>query len=100
MRKKLFLFLCFVLLYCSLVWADSRSVFLQWTDHQSGVAGYNIYRSQITHADYRKVNSYPVPVPEYTDYDVPAGTWFYVVTAVGDNGKESGYSNQATALVP
>ena len=40
-------------------------------------------------------------IPSYTDSSLISGqTYFYVVTAMGTNSVESGYSNEAVATVP
>jgi fibronectin type 3 domain-containing protein len=37
----------------------------------------------------------------YTDSTVSSGqTYYYVATAVDDNSEESGYSNEAQAVIP
>jgi hypothetical protein len=80
--------------------ATSHSVALSWTDSQP-VTGYNIYRGTTSGGPYsEKMTSSPVSTPDYVDTSVVAGaTYYYVATALDANG-ESGYSNQATAVVP
>ncbi|HEY6377486.1 MAG TPA: choice-of-anchor D domain-containing protein [Edaphobacter sp.] len=81
--------------------AVSHSVTLSWAETGSQIAGYNVYRSIVSGGSYSKVNSTLVAPTNYTDQAVIAGsTYFYVVTAVGTNGGESGYSNQITAVIP
>jgi len=50
---------------------------------------------------YSKINSALEASNAYTDNTVAAGqTYYYVATAVDGSGNESGYSNQAQAVIP
>jgi len=74
---------------------------LAWTDSSSGVSGYNIYRSSTSGGPFTRLNSTLLASTSFTDNSVQAGlTYFYVTTAVDSSNKESGYSNQAQAIVP
>jgi hypothetical protein len=58
-----------------------------------GASGYNVYRSEVSHQDYRKLNATPLTRPEYMDREVTADNgYYYVVTAVGPTGLESNNS--------
>jgi fibronectin type 3 domain-containing protein len=47
------------------------------------------------------INASLDPSVNYTDTAVIAGqTYYYVATAVDENGLESAYSNQTTAVIP
>jgi hypothetical protein len=79
----------------------SHSVTLSWSDTDSQISGYNVYRSTISGGPYSGINSTLVATTNYTDQTVIAGsTYFYVVTAVDTSGVESGYSNETTAVIP
>jgi len=80
--------------------AQSHSVTLSWTPSTSQVAGYNIYRSTVSGGPYTKLNAAIDPNPSYTDAGLTAGTYFYVVTSVGQDGVESVYSAEVAAVVP
>ncbi len=73
-----------------------QSIKLTWPA-SPGAAGYNIYRSEISHLDYQKLNSSPLPAPSYIDrslaVDLP---YYYVITVVGPSGLESNYSREVT----
>lgn len=75
---------------------------LSWTASQSpGIAGYNIYRSTTSGGTYTKINSSLDTTTTYNDLAVQdGGTYYYVTTAVNNQGQESPYSNQASATVP
>jgi hypothetical protein len=79
----------------------NHSVNLTWDSGGSQIAGYNVYRSTTTGGPYSRINASTVTPSSYSDDTVASGTtYFYTVTAIGANGAESGYSNQATVTVP
>lgn len=75
-----------------------HSVTLTWSASQNATA-YNVYRGTTHGGPYTKVGSGIVNTT-YTDVQVsPNQTLYYVTTAL--NGTtESGYSNEATAVIP
>lgn len=78
-----------------------HTVSLSWTASTSTVSGYNVYRSSTSGGPYTKINSSLDPGTTFVDDNVQAGqTYFYVTTAVNSSDVESGYSNQAEAIVP
>lgn len=77
-----------------------HSVSLNWNPDTSTVQGYYVYRGGQNGGPYAKISSL-LPGTTYTDTNVvSAQTYYYVVTALGTNSVESGYSNQATAIIP
>jgi hypothetical protein len=81
--------------------ATQHSVSLSWTDSGSGLVGYNVYRGSVSGGPYTKINSALDSTTTYTDTSVLAGrTYYYVTTSVNGSGMQSGYSNQAQAVVP
>ncbi len=61
---------------------------------------YNIYRGTSTGGPYAKIAS-ELKELTYRDGLVNSGrTYFYVVTTVDANGRESRYSSEATAAIP
>jgi hypothetical protein len=80
---------------------QAHSVALSWIASTSTVAGYNVYRSTVSGAQYAKVNSSLVGGLAYTDGNVLGGTlYYYVTTAVDASGNESAHSNEVSANVP
>jgi hypothetical protein len=78
-----------------------HSVQLSWTSSSSTVAGYNVYRTTTSGSGYVLVNGSLVAPDSYDDTSVQSGTtYYYVTTAVDSSGNESGYSNEAQAIVP
>lgn len=80
----------------------SHSVDLLWNASTSpDVVGYNIYRGGISGGPYSAINTVLDASVTYTDSFVNAGqSYYYVVTAVDGSGLESGYSNEAKAVIP
>jgi hypothetical protein len=76
-----------------------HSVDLTWNSSTNAV-GYNVYRGTASGGPYLIVNSLDASTA-FTDNNVTAGqTYYYVVTAVDGSSNESGYSNQAVAVIP
>lgn len=75
-----------------------HSVTLTWNASQNATS-YNIYRGTIHGGPYLKVASGIVSTT-YADVQVTDNqTLYYVTTAVKENS-ESGYSNEAVAVIP
>jgi len=80
---------------------SEHTVALSWDPSSSQVMGYNVYRRVASSGSYAKLNSSVNPTTSYTDSSVESGlTYDYVTTAVDASGTESGYSNEAQAIVP
>jgi hypothetical protein len=80
---------------------QAHSVALAWNASTSTVAGYNVYRSTVSGAQYARVNSLQVSGLGYTDSTVQSGAiYYYVTTAVDASGNESIYSNEVSAQIP
>jgi hypothetical protein len=78
--------------------ASGHSVALTWNASQDA-ASYNVYRGTTPGGPYVKVSSGIVGTA-YTDIEVThTQTLYYVTTAVSGSA-ESGYSNEATAVIP
>ena len=80
--------------------APQHSVDLSWNASASpGVVGYNVYRK--TNEDYSRINGGLDTSTSYKDGTVLAGgTYYYVVTAVDNDGIESAPSKSVTAVIP
>jgi fibronectin type 3 domain-containing protein len=80
--------------------ATQHTVDLTW-NASSGAVGYNVYRGTVPGGPYTMINSLLDGTTSYTDNTVVSGqTYYYVATAVDGNSDESGYSNQAQAVIP
>jgi fibronectin type 3 domain-containing protein len=86
-----------VFAYTRLQTCASHSVTLRWSP-SPGATSYNIYRSRVSGVRGSQIGT--SSTPSYIDRPLPAGTTFYyTVTAVRD-GRESGPSNEAKAVIP
>jgi cephalosporin-C deacetylase-like acetyl esterase len=80
--------------------ATQHTVDLSWTASADAV-GYNLYRGQVSGGPYTMINTALDGTTSYIDSTVVSGqTYYYVATAVNSESQESGYSNQATAVIP
>jgi fibronectin type 3 domain-containing protein len=81
--------------------APPHSVTLMWEAPPGvSVAGYNVYRSTTSGGEFVKLAS-RVPSPPYEDRLVVSGrTYFYVVTALDQAGRESRFSSEVRAAIP
>jgi hypothetical protein len=74
---------------------------LTWKASSSQVAGYNVYRSEVSGQKYQKINSSLVQGLTYADNTVLSGvTYYYVTRAVDDQGHESANSNETSVFIP
>ena len=75
---------------------------LSWSTDSSATGGYTRYSSTVSGGPYNRLTSTVVVAPAYTDDTVQVGsTYYYVVTAIdATTNVESGYSNQASAVIP
>lgn len=81
--------------------AVSHFVALNWIASTSVVAGYNIYRSEVSGGPYSKLNAALVEADTFTDSNVQSGlTYYYVATSMTSSGVESSDSMQASATIP
>jgi fibronectin type 3 domain-containing protein len=83
--------------------AYAQTIKLAWDPSpNSGVAGYNVYRSQQSGVYSTPLNgSNIVTSAAFTDSGVHSGaTYYYVVTTVSTSGVQSGFSNEVLATVP
>lgn len=81
--------------------ATAHSVTLFWNPSTSVVAGYNVYRSLQSGAFYTLLTTTVVSGTSFEDLAIEKGkTYYYVVTAVDAESRESGYSNEVFATIP
>jgi hypothetical protein len=81
--------------------AVSHSASLTWTPSTSVVAGYDVYRSEVSGGPYSKLTATLVAGETYTDSTVQGGlTYYYVVTSVTSTGMQSAYSGEISATIP
>ena len=97
-----------VLLIAGLIWfhggSKPHSVTLNWQESpntpNATVMGYNVYRGKMSGGQYARLAT-RVPRPPYEDRLVNSGeTYFYVVTAVDEAGRESRFSAEIELKIP
>jgi hypothetical protein len=77
-----------------------HQVALTWNPDTSSVQGYYIYRGGQTGGPYTRISALQAGTA-FNDSAVSSGqTYYYVVTALGMNSLESGFSNEAVANIP
>jgi hypothetical protein len=79
----------------------AHSVELAWSPSASAVAGYEVFRSQVSAGPFTKLDAGLVTADSYTDASVQAGqTYYYVVTSVSAAGVQSAESAPVSATIP
>ena len=78
-----------------------HSVALSWkASTNTHVVSYSVYRSSISGSSYA-LSASAIGGLSYSDQSVQSGTtYYYVVTAVDDQGQESKYSTQVSTIIP
>lgn len=109
MKRKICAIIFMIVSLFIVVGAFATFYTFEWdANTETDLAGYRLYQSvisgQYTFSENNVcsndcIDEIPVGV-EMTDYDVPPGNWFYVLTAFDWDGNESGPSNEVTASVP
>jgi fibronectin type 3 domain-containing protein len=74
---------------------------LSWNASSSPVIGYHVYRGTQAGGPYSLLSAGIVTADTFVDTSVASGrTYFYVVTAVGNTGVESAFSNEVAGVIP
>jgi hypothetical protein len=81
--------------------SGSHSADLTWHASKDPVIGYNVYRGGSKGGPYTQMNGGLESSTNYTDSTVQGGkTYYFVVTAVSDENRESGQSNEVQVEIP
>lgn len=79
----------------------SHSADLTWNASNDPVVGYNIYRGGATGGPYSQINPVLDSSTNFTDDTVKGGrTYYFVVTAVDADNRESAFSNEVRVAIP
>ena len=80
--------------------ASSEVIHLTWAESiNPGVDSYKVYRSDTGGSGYSEIAQVSGNDTEYSDTKVQMGVmYYYIVTAIGPDGRESGYSNEVNAI--
>ena len=78
---------------------EAQEIRLRWDPNsEPDLAGYNIYRSQVSGSGYARLNGSLIPINSFTDSSVQADvTYYYVATSVKEHGLESAFSDEVSA---
>lgn len=80
------------------LFSSIKNIYLSWNPVNDAI-GYNVYRSNTTHLNYKKLNSVPILKNSFEDKNLKEGiSYYYVVTAINSAGLESNFS-QEVAIV-
>ncbi len=75
--------------FFSAILGTRKNIYLRW-NNSVGLAGFNVYRTEIPHGFYEKVNEQPVQGTTFADRGVSsAATYYYAVTAVDRPGSRA-----------
>ena len=79
----------------------SHSVTLDWNNRSTSTAGYHVYRGDVSGGPFERLDATLLESTSYKDSRVLGGAhYFYVVTAVGEGGAESAFSNEVSVEIP
>jgi hypothetical protein len=74
-----------------------KNIVLSWSANDATATGYNLYRSSEKGSSFSRINTTPIQGTDYVDrYLQPDRTFYYVVTAVDGQARESAYSKQVS----
>jgi len=72
-----------------------KTVYLDWHAAAGTIAGYHVYRATEPHGAYARLTGQPIAARAFTDFFLlPDQAYYYVVTAVDSEGRESNYSQE------
>lgn len=98
------LFLLTILMYgCFLSSpAAAARITLAWSASSGSVEGYRLYYRSTTTPGTAILPAPPglITSTTYTTPDLPAGTYYFKVKAFGTGDRQSGFSNEAKAIIP
>ncbi len=77
------------------LFTSRKTVYLQWDAGDDSQVGFHVYRASAAHGAYERLTGQPTAVNMFVDpLLLPDQTYYYVVTAVDQNGRESNYSRE------
>ena len=77
------------------LFSSFKTVFLSWQANPEPVAGYNVFRSERSGGPYQLLTQQRVTTTAFKDpLLAPDKNYYYVLTAVDGQGRESGYSKE------
>ena len=75
------------------LFASRKTVYLNWSAGSEPLAGYHVYRAPVPHGTYARLTAQPIAPTSFSDPLLdPDRHYYYVVSAVDGQGRESNYS--------
>jgi hypothetical protein len=75
------------------LFSSYKNNLVTWQPGDRTITGYNIYRTTSSHTMYTRLNDTPLTGTSWFEtYLPPQNTYYYTVTAIDQNGRESNYS--------
>lgn len=77
------------------LFSSLKTVYLEWQANREQVAGYHVFRSDKSHGPYLRLSEQPIVHTAFQDsLLLPEQDYYYVLTAVDEQGQESNYSEE------
>ncbi len=77
------------------LFTSRKTVYLQWDAGDDSQVGFHVYRAGAAHGTYERLTGQPLAANMFVDpLLLPDRTYYYVVTAVDESGRESNYSKE------
>lgn len=74
-----------------------KHILLTWKKPEGTIAGYNIYKTDYSHHNYKKLNTFLITSTHYEDINLPFDSFnYYTLTSVSSEGNESHYSAEVS----
>lgn len=75
------------------LFSSLKTVYLEWQANREPVTGYHVFRSDKSHGPYLRLSEQPIVSTAFRDsLLLPGQNYYYVLTAVDEQGRESNYS--------
>ena len=77
------------------LFSSVKTVYLNWQANQDEIAGYHVFRASQSHGPYLRLTGQPMTQTSFRDpLLLPQQNYFYVLTAVDRQGRESNASEE------
>jgi len=77
------------------LFSSMKTVYLHWQANPDPVAGYLVFRADRSHGLYQCLTAQPIGATSFKDsFLAPEQAYFYVLTAVDEQGRQSDYSRE------
>ena len=77
------------------LFSSIKTVYLHWQANPGPVAGYHVFRADQSRGLYQCLTAQPIVATSFKDYFLaPEQAYFYVLTAVDEQGRQSDYSKE------